>query len=62
MKAIVDRDGCTGCGVCEDICPDVFRMDDDGLAEAYGDVTEDNLDEAKDAADSCPVEVITIEE
>jgi ferredoxin len=37
-------------------------MDDDGLAEAYGEVTADNLDEAKDAADSCPVEVITIEE
>ena len=29
MKAIVDQDTCIGCGLCEGICPEVFKMEDD---------------------------------
>lgn len=61
MKATIDRDGCIGCGVCADICSEVFRMADDGLAEVYGEVSGDNADKAKEAEDSCPVSVITVE-
>lgn len=61
MKAFVDKDECTGCELCVDICPEVFRMDDDWFAEAYGEVTADNLESAQEAADSCPVECITVE-
>lgn len=61
MKATIDRDGCIGCGLCADMCPAVFRMDDDGKAEAYAGVTPDLLDDAQEAADSCPVSVITID-
>ena len=32
MKAKIDRDGCIGCGMCTEICPEVFEMADDGLA------------------------------
>ena len=28
MKAVVDKDLCTGCGLCADSCPDVFEMQD----------------------------------
>ncbi|CUX36468.1 ferredoxin [Clostridium sp. C105KSO13] len=61
MKASIDRDGCISCGLCAETCPDVFRMADDGLAEAYGDVTSDTEDAAKEAAENCPVSVITVE-
>lgn len=59
MKAIV-QDGCIACGACVGACPEVFRFDDDGLAEAYADVTSENEADAKDAKDSCPVSVIDI--
>lgn len=61
MKAIIDRDGCIGCGLCAGTCPEVFSMADDGLAEVTGDVTSDTEEAAQEAADGCPVSVITVE-
>jgi ferredoxin len=62
MKAWVDKDGCISCGLCPTICPEVFRMGDDGLAESYVDpVPSDAEDSAKEAAESCPVSVIHVE-
>ncbi|MFN3283067.1 MAG: ferredoxin, partial [Pseudothermotoga sp.] len=49
-----------GCGVCESLCPEVFKLADDGKAKVLQPETE--LDCAKDAADSCPTGAITVEE
>ena len=32
MKVWIDQDLCTGDGICEEICPEVFTLLDDGLA------------------------------
>ncbi len=62
MKAIVDLNLCTGCGLCADTCPAVFEMDD-AVARVLGEsVPEDALDICREAADNCPVEAITIKE
>ena len=61
MKALVDKDGCIACGLCVEICPEVFRMSDD-KAEAFTDTVPNAAeDSAAEASDSCPVSVITIE-
>lgn len=62
MKAKVTQEGCISCGVCVATCPEVFRFNDGGVAEAYQDPTPETIDAAKDARDSCPVSVIDIEE
>lgn len=62
MKAHVDKDTCIGCGMCEGICPDVYSMDDDGKAEAIkSEVPDDKKDSAKEAAESCPVDAISVD-
>lgn len=62
MKATIDRNGCIACGMCWDICPDVFREAEDGLAEVHVDIIPEPYEEsAKAASDSCPVSVITVE-
>ena len=62
MKAYLDRDGCISCGLCPDVCPEVFRMADDELAEVYQEeVPEEAEDKAIEAQEGCPVSVITVE-
>ncbi|EGD46193.1 4Fe-4S ferredoxin iron-sulfur binding domain protein [Ruminiclostridium papyrosolvens DSM 2782] len=63
MKASVDQDGCISCELCTSICPAVFSMNEDNKAEAIEeDIQEENLQEAEDARDACPVSVIDLEE
>ena len=61
MKAKVNE-GCIGCGLCTSVCPEVFRMGDEGLSEAYGEITPELVENAETARDGCPVAVISIEE
>ncbi len=61
MKAKIDRDGCIACELCTQICPEVFRMAEDGLAEVYADVTEQSAQSVSEAGSSCPVSVISVE-
>jgi len=62
MKATVDPDLCTGCELCVDTCPEVFEMDDDVAKVIVDTVPEDSEDCAREAADDCPAEAISIEE
>jgi len=63
MKVIVDEDLCTGCGLCEETCPEVFELGDDELAHVKVDpVPTDMEEQARQAAEGCPVDAITVEE
>lgn len=60
-KPHVNQDECTGCENCVDLCPGVFRLNDDMVAEVHNPsgATEEEIQEA---IDSCPVECISWEE
>lgn len=58
MKIIVDQEACTGCGVCESLCPDVFKIRDDGKAHV---LKIEPLEGVEESADSCPCQAILIE-
>lgn len=62
MKAFVDKDACIGCGLCEGICPKVFKMNVDGKADASEDeILEILIENAKEAENQCPVGAIIVE-
>lgn len=56
----INRDDCIGCGLCAEICPEIFRMAEDGLAEVYFIPDETINDKVDEASKSCPVGVIEI--
>ena len=63
MKAEVEKNGCISCEVCVRTCEEVFRIGDDGKAEAYvNPVPGGHEDHVKEAAQICPTSVIYIEE
>lgn len=60
MKAVVNQEGCISCGLCVSTCPEVFSFNEDGLAEATGQLTNENFASAESARSACPVAVIDI--
>ena len=60
MRPNVDEDLCIGCGRCEEVCPEVFEVGDDGFSHV---IAADACVEAgccEDAADECPVQAISL--
>lgn len=62
MKIKVDRDKCTGLGICESLAPDVFEVNDDGdLVLITDTVPEGQLDDVEEAVAGCPTEALSLE-
>jgi ferredoxin len=62
MKVKVDKDLCAACGPCEEICPEIFKIEDD-VAIVQMDVVPKELEEkARRAVDECPTGAIIIVE
>jgi len=55
------ENGCTSCGLCESMCPEVFEMPDEAIVKKGTNLVA-NKDCIKEAAQRCPVEVIHFEE
>jgi ferredoxin len=63
LRVIVDRSRCCGYGLCAQVCPQVYKLDADGLVFLESDRVPDGLeDEAREGAAACPAEAIAIEE
>lgn len=69
FKVIYDREACVGAGACTVVCEKFWKMNDDGKADLIGGdpnneiiIGEEDLPCNKQAADSCPVDAIRIEE
>lgn len=61
MKASVDQEGCIACTLCISVCPKVFGMNAEGKSQVIADpIPPDSLAKAQEAADTCPVSVISI--
>jgi len=61
IKKVWVEEDCTACGLCEDICPEVFKLED--IATVIESVNfADYEEQIKEAVDSCPVGVIKYSE
>ena len=53
----VDQDACISCNLCADTVPEVFQMNDEGLAEVH-DPTGAPEEKIQEAMDACPTACI----
>ncbi|MFA5420550.1 MAG: ferredoxin [Patescibacteria group bacterium] len=58
MSIKVDQAKCIGCGMCVNMCPKVFKINSVGKSEV---ISNNDVDCARNAANSCPVEAIFVE-
>jgi len=61
IKIEIDELLCSGCGICVDICPDVFEIGDNGIVYVKH-FNSDNQDCIAEAAENCPRSAIILEE
>ena len=61
LRVRVDHATCVGNAMCEAIAPKVFRLNDNRQSEAV-DPAGDTLEKILEAAESCPVSAIFVED
>jgi len=62
IKKVWIEEDFTACGLCVDICPEVFDLPDDIAVVKEGADFSKHEDVIEESAESCPVEVIRFEE
>lgn len=61
MRISVDREKCTGLGICESLSPEVFEIDEDGALVLKAETVPDELfDEVRQAVDGCPTAALRL--
>ncbi len=71
-KIEIDRSGCIACGTCYTLDPSHFEPDEEGKSTVVGGETDalsssgvfedEEIENAREAEDSCPVSIITVTE
>lgn len=58
MKIVIEQEKCVGCGRCSEICPSIFRLNEEGKAVLID--SNGEHPDVKRAADSCLTEAIHV--
>jgi ferredoxin len=62
MRVFADRSRCCGYGLCAQVCPQVFKLDADGMVYLESDlVPVGSEEEAAEGAAACPAEALRVE-
>ena len=62
MKAKVNKYLCSGTGLCEDTCPEVFELQSGVSTVKVNDVPAQAEQRCRQAMQDCPTEAISIEQ
>ncbi len=60
MKVLIDKEKCIGCGLCANMAPDIFEMQEDKACVTVDEVPSELEETATETKNSCPVDAISI--
>jgi ferredoxin len=62
LKVIVDRAACCGYGICADICPSVYKLDENGIVYVDDKIVPPGDEQAaREGAEACPQSALAVE-
>lgn len=60
-RVIIERSKCCGYGLCAALCPEIYKLDEGGIAYVDSELVPDALLEtAREGAAACPAEAIVV--
>ena len=60
-RIVVNRNRCTGLGLCEESAPGIFEIQDDGTMRVLQEFpSADRLTEVEAAVEGCPTEALSL--
>jgi ferredoxin len=59
-KVTIDEETCEGCATCQELCPEVFEVGDDGKAHIIG-PDKLNTCNIEEAVEMCPTQSLKLE-
>ena len=61
LKVVISKPACCGYGVCAEICPDVFKLDENGIVYVENEIVPEGLEDlAREGADACPQSALKV--
>ena len=61
LKVVINKPACCGYGVCAEICPDVYKLDENGIVYVDNElVPVGQEDLAREGADACPQSALKV--
>jgi len=62
LRVFADRSRCCGYGLCAQVCPQIFKLDADGMVFLESDLVPPGLEEeAAEGVAACPAEALRVE-
>ena len=63
LKVIINKPACCGYGVCAEICPEVYKLDEHGMVFVDDEIVPAGLEAlAREGADACPQSALKVVE
>jgi ferredoxin len=55
LKVVINKPACCGYGVCAEICPSIYKLDEHGMVYVDDEIVPDGMESlAQEATDACP--------
>ncbi len=61
LKVVIDKPACGGYGICNEICPEVYKLDENGIVYVEDEIVPEGLeDKAREGAAACPQSALAV--